>query len=88
MEKDREKTLADIQAEFEYQRTRWRSVREERLKLKRELEARGLDKSSVRRDLEHKRLRKEQDRLSTIIKHIEKRLSRKRANLGKQENKP
>lgn len=80
-----ETAFDDIKVELESRRAQWRAVRDERLKLKRDLEARGLDKSTLRRDQEHRRLRKEQDRLATIIKHIEKRLNRKRANLGKKE---
>lgn len=86
MEKDRGKQFSDIQSELEHQRARWRIVRDERLKLKKELEARGLDKAAVRKDPEQKRLRKEQDHLSTIIKHIEIRLNRKRAHLEKTQN--
>jgi hypothetical protein len=88
MENDIETALAGIIEELETRRALWRNVRDERLKLKRELEASGLDKTAVRKDLEHRRLHKEQDRLSTIIKHIEKRLNRKRANLGKKETRP
>lgn len=87
-ENDIEKALAGIIEELETRRTRWRAVRDERLKLKRGLEARGLDKTSLRKDQEHRRLHKEQDRLATIIRHIEKRLNRKRANLGKKEKRP
>ncbi len=88
MVNDGGKALAGIKEELETQRARWRAVRDERLKLKRDLESRGLDKTALRKDQEHWRLRKEQDRLATIIKHIEKRLNRKRANLGKKEITP
>lgn len=52
MENDIETALAGIIEELETRRALWRNVRDERLKLKRELEASGLDKTAVRKDLE------------------------------------
>ena len=85
MGNDQGTTLADIQKELDARRARWRSVREERLRIKNELLARGADTKAVRGDREQRRLQKEQDRLATIMRHIEKRLNRKRANLAKQD---
>ena len=60
-------------------RGEWRRVRKERLALKERLAAAGLDTKAVRRDPRYRRLEKEQDRLTAQLRHMEKRLNRKRA---------
>ncbi|MBP7584331.1 MAG: hypothetical protein KBA61_09880 [Spirochaetes bacterium] len=82
---DDENKCADIRKELDAHRERWRAVRNERLALKRELEAGGADAKAVRGNKNHRRLRKEQDHLATLMRHMEKRLNRKRANLAKQD---
>ena len=72
-------------SEWDSLRLKWREVRDSRLLLKRELLKSGLEQSAVRKNREYRRLKKEQDRLSTLMKHIEKRLNKKRANFAKKE---
>jgi hypothetical protein len=60
-------------------RGEWRRVRKERLALKERLAAAGLNRMAVRRDPRYRKLEKEQDRLTAQLRHMEKRLNRKRA---------
>ena len=82
---DDEQALIEIKSEILEKRAEWRSIRSERLKLKEALFGRGLDKKDVKKDKDYKRLEKAQEHLSTIIKHMEKRLNRKRARLAGAE---
>jgi len=75
--------LAGIQKELDEKRAEWRAVRAERLALKARLEGDGLDKAAIRKNKRYRELERRQERLSTLIKHIEKRLNRARAILAK-----
>ncbi|HNU92772.1 MAG TPA: hypothetical protein PKO25_12945 [Spirochaetota bacterium] len=75
--------LAEIKRELDEKRAEWRAVRSERMARKAELEKEGLDRAAIRKDRLHRELEKRQARLSTLIKHIEKRLNKKRAILEK-----
>ncbi len=70
------KNINDIMDDIRLKRDEWRIIREKKLARKKELLALGHDKRSVRRDKTFKSLRKEQDRLSKLIRHAERRLSR------------
>jgi len=73
--------IEEIKADLESHRNEWRNIRNLRLRRKRSLEAEGLDKASIRKDGEHRELRKKQDHLTKVIRHIEKKLNRKIARL-------
>ncbi len=75
--------LARIQKELDEKRAEWRAVRAERLALKARLEGDGLDKAAIRKNKRYRELERRQERLSTLIKHIEKRLNKTRAILVK-----
>ncbi len=57
-------------------RDEWRRVREERLQFKAELSARGLEPERVRRQPQYRALQKEQQRLTTLLRHINIKLNR------------
>jgi len=73
---EEEQRIKGIVSELDRVREEWRAVRKERLRLKAELERRGMEKSEIRKHGEFKRLEKRQSHLSKVIKHIEKRLNR------------
>ena len=75
--------LAEIKKELDEKRAEWRAVRSERMARKAELERKGFERAAIRKDRLHRELEKRQARLSTLIKHIEKRLNKKRAILEK-----
>ncbi len=74
---------AEIKRELDEKRAEWRAVRSERMARKAELEREGFDRAAIRKDRLHRELEKRQARLSTLIKHIERRLNKKRAILEK-----
>ncbi|MCU0846198.1 MAG: hypothetical protein MUC76_14910 [Spirochaetes bacterium] len=80
--------LDEIKKELEDKRARWRAVRSERLAVKARLEGDGLDRSAVRKDKRHRELEKRQERLTTLIRHIEKRLNRAMARAAKGDGLP
>ena len=61
----------------------WKTVREDRLARKRLLREKGASESVIRKDKEHKRLRKEQDRLTTRLRHLGAARSRELSNKTK-----
>ncbi len=75
--------LAGIRKGLDEKRAEWRAVRAERLALKARLEGDGLDRAAIRKDKRHRELEKRQERLSTLIRHIEKRLNRTLAIIAK-----
>ncbi len=75
--------LDEIKKELEDKRAQWRAVRLERLALKARLEGDGLDRAAARKDKRHRELEKRQERLTTLIRHIEKRLNRAMARAAK-----
>ncbi len=81
-------TSGDNQQELESLRLKWRAVRDSRLLLQSELLAAGLDKAAVRKNQEYRRLKKEQNRLSTLMKHIEQRLNAQACKTREKRNRP
>ena len=63
----------------------WRSVRDRRLSLKLGLVSRGLDIKGIREHREYRNLKKEQARLSVLIKHLEKKINKTGAAHGKEK---
>lgn len=80
-----ENALSDIQHEMALKRVEWRKIRDERLDVKEQLLKQGMDKRAIKKNAAYKGLEKEQHHLSTVIKHIEKRLNRKIAALARNE---
>ncbi len=68
--------IDDIKEYIRLKRGKWRILREKRLKRREELLALGYDKRGIRKDKIFKNLRKEQDALSKLIRHADKRLNR------------
>lgn len=68
----------DIENELHLIRSEWRIVRSKRLKRKDELLDQGYSIQDIRKDRLFRELKKEQKRLSTRIKHIEKSLNKRR----------
>lgn len=76
----------NLEEERDELRKRWRMARERRLALKQEMMERGTGLESIRKDKEYRKLKKEQARLSVLIKHIEKKINRMRvSNSGKEK---
>ncbi|HNR87365.1 MAG TPA: hypothetical protein PKM65_03400 [Spirochaetota bacterium] len=73
------RTSTALHNELRDLRASWRQVRMERLGIKRTLEGSGIDARTIRRSPAYRRLVKEQHRLSTRIRHIEKKLHRANA---------
>lgn len=63
--------------DMEHKRADWRRVRDDRLALKDKLLSLGMDKREIRKDPKYRELKKEQEHLTRILKHIEKRLNKK-----------
>lgn len=57
----------------------WRQVRARRLALKADLTARGLDIAAVRTHRDYRRMKKEQRRLTVLIRQRERTLQRRGA---------
>lgn len=55
-------------------RCRWRSVRDERLALKKSLSGIGKTIIEIRHERDYRRLKKKQKILSRMIRHIEKKI--------------
>lgn len=72
-----------LRRELDTARDEWRKVRDVRLALKEKLLSLGVAKSEIRRDKKYRELKKEQERLTGILKRLEKRLNRARS--GKVE---
>lgn len=68
--------INDLKDDIRLKRAEWRRVREDRLQRKSGLLALGYDKRGIRGDRIFKQLGKEQDALSKLIRHAEKRLNR------------
>lgn len=64
-------------------RSQWRNVRADRLARRKILLEKGMALSLIRKDHEHKRLRKEQDRLTTRLRHLNAERSREYSNMSK-----
>ncbi len=65
-----------IKMELAIKRGEWRTLRQKKLDIKERLLADGLDKKAIRKNAAYRELEKRQEHLSTVIKHIEKRLNR------------
>lgn len=73
---DHNKNINIIKDDIPITRDEWRRVRSEKLTRKSDLVALGYDKRKIRKDKIYKKLRKEQDRLSKLLRHAEKRVNR------------
>ncbi len=75
-------SVHNLKRDIKEKRVEWRRIRAERLARKEELESQGCDKREIRRDKVFRRLRKQQDAVSTVIKHKERVMNRKIAGLN------
>jgi hypothetical protein len=66
----------EMRREMDKTRDDWRKVRDVRLALKEKLLSLGVEKREIRRDKKYRALKKEQERLSGVLKRLEKRLNR------------
>ncbi len=80
----RSEKIKHLEEERDSLRKEWRTVREERLALRDRLLEKGLSKREVRRARDVKIKKKEQDRLATLIKHLDRRISMLR---NREENR-
>ncbi len=60
-------------------RDEWRAAREQKLLRKADLAAGGMDAATLRRDRVYREYRKRQMRAAVRIRHLERRMNRKRA---------
>jgi hypothetical protein len=70
----------DLRHDIARYREQWRGVRERRLSLKADLAGSGLGVDEVRAHREYRRLKKEQRRLSVLIRQRERALHRRGGN--------
>ncbi len=77
MNADLNKSINQLKEIIQEYRKKWRVVRKERLKRKKELEVKGYSKNNIRRDSIYKQLTKEQKNLSKLIRHNEKNVNKK-----------
>ena len=61
-------------------RKQWRDVRSMRLDIKHDLVQKGYSLIKMRHNSEYKKLKKEQKRISKMIKHVEKKILREIKN--------
>lgn len=74
-----------IDMQIQDRRAQWRIVRAKRLQRKKELMSQGIDIKEIRRDGLFRRLKKEQQSLSKVIKHIERKINKKFARIDCEE---
>lgn len=82
---EKEPEIAEIRETLQKKREEWRKIRNEKLGIKELCLSRGMDKKEIRKDRAYKNLDKKQQRLSTLIKHIEQRLNRKLAKIAQRQ---
>lgn len=70
---------------LETMRERWRAARAAKLSRKDELLAGGGDGAAVRRDRAYRTERKTQRRYAVMMRHVERRMNRKRAREKSEE---
>jgi seryl-tRNA synthetase len=66
-------------------REKWRTIRGQMLRRKRELLSSGFETSLARKDREYRLLRKEKKRLSKEIRHLEQKINKKQARLANEK---
>ena len=71
----------DIEDEILKKRDTWRKIRARRLEMKRSMMADGKDRQEIRKIPEYRDLEKSQKQLSTRLRHLEKKMNRKRNRL-------
>jgi hypothetical protein len=62
-------------------RNKWRKIKSDRLVYKKKLFDSGLNINNIRKDKIYKSLLKDQKLLSKQLKHLEKKINRKRSNI-------
>jgi hypothetical protein len=75
----------ELYAAIKNMRAQWRSVRSARLGRREFLAHGGIDTAALKKDMEYRRLDKQQSRLTTALKHMEKKLNRMRARDGEKD---
>jgi hypothetical protein len=70
------KTIEQFKEDIRRMRDEWKKIRADKLMRKDEIESPGYDRGNIRKDKIFKKLRKEQDGISKLIRHAEKRLNR------------
>lgn len=76
-----------LQPELDKLRIEWNSLREEKLKRKKELLQLGFYVVAIRHDKLYRKLKKAQKIVSTKIKHLEIKINRKIASMGEQDGR-
>ncbi|MGB4268428.1 MAG: hypothetical protein WBK20_04525 [Spirochaetota bacterium] len=69
--------LSPIKNKMQSLRQKWRSARDKRLRYKETLLKQGKDKAAIKKDIQYKKLQKEQDTLRTCMRHAEKEYNKK-----------
>ncbi|MEW6526271.1 MAG: hypothetical protein AB1444_06340 [Spirochaetota bacterium] len=69
--------LSPIKSKMQSLKQQWRSVRDKRLHYKETLMKQGKDKAAIKKDVQYKKLEKEQDKLRTCMRHAEKEYNKK-----------
>ena len=77
--------IEDLRLELQKMREEWRDVRNKKMRRKEEVLSLGKGEKDVRRDRAYKELKRRQKQLSTRMRHIERRLSRKIAAVGRSK---
>ena len=77
----------DLEDEIRKTRETWKATREKRLAVKKQLLQQGKEKRTIRKDPACRELKKQQQYLFTRIKHLEKKLNRKRSNTARHSSK-
>ncbi len=71
----------DMEDEILEKRDTWRKIRAQRLEVKKNMMAAGKVSQEIRKIPEYRRLEKLQKQLSTRLRHLEKKMNRKRSRL-------
>lgn len=81
-------TLDPLGERYRDLREAWRAVRSQRLARKNELVAAGGTIAAVREDRRYRSLKKEQRRITVELRHVEKKIQRKKALRNTAEQSP
>jgi uncharacterized coiled-coil DUF342 family protein len=74
--KEKNNRIREIIGRRDELRSRWREIRNERLKLRESLLEKGKVQAEVRKDTVYKKLKKEQEGVSKQIRHLEREINR------------
>jgi hypothetical protein len=69
--------LSPLKNKIQSLKQQWRSARDKRLHYKETLMKQGKDKATIKKDVQYKKLEKEQDILRTRMRHAEKEYNKK-----------